>query len=58
MNVPNRITRNLSQEVAIRTVALVEDGQTQRYMGNFLGVDRSTISRLMQKKVSCYWKRE
>ena len=47
MNVPSRITHNLLQKVAIWAVALVEAGRTQRYVANLLGVDCSTISRLM-----------
>ncbi|KAJ3659180.1 hypothetical protein Zmor_010883 [Zophobas morio] len=48
MSVPNGITHRLSQEAAIRTVALVED-RTQCYVANLLSVDGSTIFRLMQK---------
>jgi transposase len=49
MAIPQRLTRHLNNEEAVRAIALIEDGRSQRYVANLLGVQQSTISRVVQR---------
>lgn len=40
---------NLSRDQVIRIVSLVEDGRSQRYVANVVGVNQSTVSRAMTR---------
>ncbi|RZC40183.1 HTH 38 domain containing protein [Asbolus verrucosus] len=49
MNVPQRISYHLTHEEAIRALALLQNGRSQRYVAGVLGVHHSTIVRLAQR---------
>lgn len=49
MNDGQRIMRHLTKEEAVKAVTLVQEGRSQRYVANVLGVQQSTISRVVRR---------
>jgi IS30 family transposase len=44
-----RLNRNLSVEEAVAVVTFAETGLSQRYVGHRLGVNQSTVSRVLKR---------
>lgn len=49
MDVPQRLTRHVTNEEAARIIALIQDGRSQRYVAGVIGVQQSTISRVVNR---------
>lgn len=44
-----RHNRHLTEEEAVKVITLIEDGRSQRYVANIIGVQQSTISRVVRR---------
>lgn len=43
------VQRRLTEEQAVKVITLIEDGRSQRYVANVIGVQQSTISRIVSR---------
>jgi transposase len=49
MDIHANFNLNLTRDQVIRIITLVEDGRSQRYVANLVGVNQSTVSRVVSR---------